>query len=152
MQHLLSIALMLVIACHSPEPGITADLPDTAENTAQIESLEPSEPVAEVTPDEVPDMTYLGSYRVTAYAYYEGGGENHATAGGYTPQPYYTCAAPYGIPMGTVLWIEGVGEVQVQDRGAFPDDWIDLLIGDDPMSSWDDRYREVYIVNYGGGQ
>ena len=43
---------------------------------------EPAEPV----------MEYVGDYRVTAYAYYEGGGENYSTASGATPVPYYTVA------------------------------------------------------------
>ena len=95
-----------------------------------------------------PYLEYIGNYTVSAYSFYEGGGENFSTAGGYEPIPYWTCAAPYYIPMGTILYIEDFGEVQVQDRGAFPDDWLDLNIGYDPMSAWDMREREVYIVHY----
>lgn len=91
-------------------------------------------------------MQYIGDYTVSAYNYSEGGGENYYTAGGYEPTPYYTCAAPYDIPMGTVLYIEDLGEVQVQDRGNFPSDWIDLHIGYDSIDSWDMRSRKVYIV------
>lgn len=91
-------------------------------------------------------MQYIGDYTVSAYNYSEGGGENYCTAGGYEPTPYYTCAAPYDIPMGTVLYIEDLGEVQVQDRGNFPSDWIDLHIGYDSIDSWDMRPRKVYIV------
>lgn len=93
-----------------------------------------------------PAMEYVGDYRVTAYAYYEGDGENYYTAGGYTPTPYYTVATNDEFDIGTILYIEGIGEVQVQDRGNFDEGIIDLLIGDDPMSSFDDRTREVYIV------
>ena len=93
------------------------------------------------------DMVYVGDYRVTAYAYYEGGGENYYTAGGYEPVPYYTVAAGYEFDMGTVLYIEGIGEVQVQDRGGFPDGIIDLHIGHDPMESFEDTTRAVYIVH-----
>lgn len=95
-----------------------------------------------------PYLEYIGTYTVSAYSYYEGDGENFATAGGYEPIPYWTCAAPYDIPMGTILYIEDFGEVQVQDRGAFPDDWLDLNIGYDPMEAWDMREREVYIVHH----
>ena len=97
---------------------------------------EPAEPV----------MEYVGDYRVTAYAYYEGGGENYSTASGATPVPYYTVATGSEFDFGTILYIEGIGEVEVQDRGGFPEGIIDLHIGDTPMSEFDDRVREVYIV------
>ena len=71
---------------------------------------------APVPADTAPEMEYVGDYRVTAYAYYEGGGENYYTAGGYTPTPYYTVATGDEFDLGTILYIEGIGEVQVQDR------------------------------------
>lgn len=95
---------------------------------------------------EEPAMEYVGEYRVTAYAFYEGDGENYYTASGAEPVPYYTVATNDEFEFGTELYIEDVGIVQVQDRGAFPEGTIDLLIGNDPMSSFDDRTREVYIV------
>lgn len=93
-------------------------------------------------------LQYIGDYRVTAYAYYEGNGENYYTAGGYTPTPYYTVATGDEFDIGTFLYIEGIGEVQVQDRGAFPDGVIDLHIGYDPMESFEDTTRKVYIRGY----
>ncbi len=96
-----------------------------------------------------PEMTYVGDYRVTAYAYYEGGGENYYTAGGYTPTPYYTVATGDEFEFGTILYIEGIGEVQVQDRGGFPPGIIDLHIGYDSMDSFEDTTRSVYIVEEG---
>lgn len=102
------------------------------------------EPEAEHTPY----MEYVGDYRVTAYAYYEGGGENYYTASGAEPVPYYTVATGQEFDFGTVLYIEGIGEVEVQDRGGFPPGIIDLHIGYDSMDSFDDRVREVYIVHY----
>lgn len=95
-----------------------------------------------------PTYEYVGDYRVTAYAFYEGGGENYYTAGGYEPIPYWTCATGNEFPFGTILFIEGIGEVQVQDRGGFGPWIIDLLIGDDPMSSFEDTTRAVYVVHY----
>lgn len=91
-------------------------------------------------------MQYVGDYTVSAYNYYEGGGENYYTAGGYVPTPYYTVATTDEFPIGTILYIEDIGEVQVQDRGGFPSDWIDLHIGYDSIDSWDMRTRKVYIV------
>ena len=99
---------------------------------------EPAEPV----------MEYVGEYRVTAYAYYEGGGENYSTASGATPVPYYTVATGSEFDFGTVLYIEGIGEVEVQDRGGFDAGIIDLHIGNDPMESFEDTTRAVYVVHY----
>lgn len=100
-----------------------------------------------VVPEQVEtDMEYVGDYRVTAYAYYEGDGENYFTASGATPVPYYTVATGSEFDFGTVLYIEGIGEVEVQDRGGFPPGIIDLHIGYDSMDSFEDRTRAVYVV------
>lgn len=117
-----------------------ADVPEIREEPEQVQQEEIVE--------EEPSMEYVGDYRVTAYAYYEGGGENYYTASGATPVPYYTCATNDEFDFGTVLYIEGIGEVEVQDRGNFDDGIIDLLIGDDPMESFEDTTRAVYIVHY----
>jgi len=97
---------------------------------------------------EEPAMEYVGEYRVTAFAYYEGCGENYHTASGATPIPYYTVATNDEFPFGTVLYIDGIGEVEVQDRGNFADGVIDLHIGYDSMDSFEDRTRAVYVVHY----
>lgn len=97
---------------------------------------------------EEPAMEYVGEYRVTAFNYYEGNGENYHTASGATPTPYYTVATNDEFPFGTVLYIDGIGEVEVQDRGAFPDGVIDLHIGYDSMDSFEDTTRSVYVVRY----
>lgn len=112
--------------------------------SAVIEAI-PEETAEEQTK---PVMEYAGDYRVTAYAYYEGGGENYYTAGGYEPIPYWTCATGDEFPFGTILYIEGIGEVEVQDRGGFGPGIIDLHIGDTPMSEFEDRTRAVYVVHY----
>lgn len=103
--------------------------------------------VAAVPEQVEPEMVYVGDYRVTAYAYYEGGGENYSTASGATPVPYYTVATGDEFDFGTILYIEGIGEVEVQDRGGFDAGIIDLHIGYDSMDSFEDRTRAVYIVH-----
>lgn len=123
-------AIMAQAAASAPVPEIPEDVP--------------AEPVEE--PAE-PEMEYVGDYRVTAYAFYEGDGENYATAGGYEPVPYWTCATTEEFDFGTVLYIEGIGEVQVQDRGGFAPGIIDLHIGWDPMESFEDKTRAVYVVH-----
>ena len=101
---------------------------------------------AETAKEAVPAMEYVGDYRVTAFAYYEGNGENYHTASGATPVPYYTVATGDEFSFGTVLYIEGIGYVEVQDRGGFDEGIIDLHIGWDSMDSFEDRTRAVYIV------
>lgn len=103
--------------------------------------------VAAVPEPAEPEMEYVGDYRVTAYAYYEGGTENYYTASGAEPVPYYTVATGDEFDFGTVLYIEGLGYAEVQDRGGFGPGIIDYHIGDSPMSSFDDRVRAVYVVN-----
>lgn len=98
------------------------------------------------TAHEEPELEYVGDYRVTAYAYYEGGEENYYTASGATPVPYYTVATGNEFPFGTMLYIEGIGYVEVQDRGGFGEGIIDLHIGWDSMDSFEDKQRAVYIV------
>lgn len=109
------------------------------------QAIEQAERVQEET---APAMEYCGDYRVTAYAYYEGGEENYYTASGATPVPYYTVATGSEFPFGTVLYIEGIGYVEVQDRGGFGEGIIDLHIGNDPMESFEDKTRAVYVVHY----
>ena len=115
-----------------------ADVPEALPDPVQIQQEEPAEP----------SMEYAGDYRVTAYAYYEGNGENYSTASGAEPVPYYTVATGHEFDFGTILYIEGIGEVEVQDRGSFDAGIIDLHIGYDSMDSFEDRTRAVYVVHY----
>ena len=128
-----------VLAAFLAQSVIAAEVPEILEDAAES---------VEVEQEQEPYMEYVGDYRVTAYAYYEGGGENYYTAGGYEPVPYYTVATGDEFDLGTILYIEGIGEVQVQDRGGFGPGIIDLQIGYDPMESFEDRVREVYVVHY----
>lgn len=129
----------VVISVVMAQAATSAPVPEIPEDV-------PAEPVIE-EPAE-PEMEYVGDYRVTAYAFYEGDGENYQTAGGYEPVPYYTCATTEEFDFGTILYIEGIGEVEVQDRGGFDAGIIDLHIGWDSMDSFEDKTRAVYIVHY----
>lgn len=115
-----------------------ADVPEIREEPVEIQQEEIAEP----------SMEYVGDYRVTAFNYEEGDGENFYTASGAEPVPYYTVATNDEFDFGTVLYIEGIGVVEVQDRGAFPEGIIDLHIGWNPIESFDDRTRSVYVVRY----
>lgn len=127
-EKLVSLILASMVAVGGIASGQAVEAWETAEN------------------ESAPVMEYVGDYRVTAYAYYEGGGENYSTASGATPVPYYTVATGEEFPFGTVLYIEDIGYVEVQDRGGFDAGIIDLHIGWDSMESFEDRKRAVYIV------
>ena len=130
--------MAIVLPFYVSQTISVADVPEIREEPVEIQQEEIAEP----------SMEYAGDYRVTAYAYYEGGGENYSTASGATPVPYYTVATGEEFDFGTVLYIEGIGEVEVQDRGGFGPGIIDLHIGDDPMESFEDTTRAVYVVHY----
>lgn len=103
-------------------------------------------------PIETPSETQLeplGEHEITAYSYSEGNGENYYTASGAIPKPYVTVAVdPKVIPYGTVLYVEGVGEVVAEDCGsAVKGKVIDLHIGYDNPEEWGRQNREVWIVN-----
>lgn len=102
----------------------------------------------EVIEEPAPVYEYVGDYRVTAFNYEEGDGENYYTASGAEPTPYYTVATNDEFDFGTVLYIEDIGVVEVQDRGNFSEGIIDLHIGADPISSFEDTTRAVYVVRY----
>lgn len=89
---------------------------------------------------------YIGEFEITAYSYSEGYGENYQTASGETPEPYYTVAVdPAVIPLGTTLYIEGVGEVKAQDTGgAVKGNVIDLHVGGDNPKEWGRQIKKVY--------
>lgn len=88
----------------------------------------------------------LGEFEITAYGYNEGYGENFQTATGATPEPYKTVAVdPDVIPLGSVLYIEGIGEVQAQDTGgAVKGNVIDLHIGTGDCEQWGRQVHKVY--------
>lgn len=88
----------------------------------------------------------LGEFEITAYGYSEGYGENYQTATGAEPVPYYTVAVdPDIIPLGTVLYIDGIGEVKAQDTGgAVKGNVIDLHIGYDDCDKFGRQVHTVY--------
>ena len=89
----------------------------------------------------------IGTFKVTAYSYAEGGGENYSTASGRTPIPYYTVATdPDIIPTGTEFKIQGLGKVRADDTGgAIHGNIIDYHVGYDSCDTFGVKYLKVYI-------
>ena len=83
---------------------------------------EPSEPEAPVEESTESNMTYLGVYYITGYT-----ATGSACANGNYPTSGYTCASN-SLPMGTVIYIEGIGTRVVEDRGGMASNVIDVFV------------------------
>lgn len=112
------------------------DMPKDAEPaTWAIEEVQAEDPEEE--------MTFLGYYDMTAYEW-----TGNPCANGNYPEVGYTVACN-SLPLGTTVYIEGVGYRVVEDRGAdwHGDNWLDLYMGDEAACiEWGVREIEVYIV------
>lgn len=111
---------------------------------------ERTEPEPERTAcDSEPEREYLGRYRITGYCTCSQccGKSDGVTASGTTATVGRTCAAPKDIPFGTRLWIEGIGERVVEDRGgAVNGKKIDVLCADHPACYAITGWYDVYVV------
>ena len=83
---------------------------------------------AEWNPDPVPDspagMRYIGDYILTAYEW-----TGNPCANGNYPTEGFTIASNT-LPIGTRVYIEGIGERVVEDTGGMSGDVIDIYMGD----------------------
>lgn len=76
---------------------------------------------------------FLGEYELTFYtaSAEECGNDNGITASGAKVTEGRTIAAPYNMPFGTVLEVEGFGQYVVEDRGgAIKGKRLDIYVGD----------------------
>lgn len=111
------------------------------EPVEEIPAPEP-EPVAE------PSMEYLGDWTISFYCpcseccgVWSGG----PTASGAMPSPWYTVATG-DLPFGTMLYIDGLGTFEVQDRGTGYG-WADVFVSDHGEALENGlQTRAVYIV------
>lgn len=88
-------------------------------------------------------MTYLGEWRITAYAY-----TGSPCANGNFPTTGYTVACN-ALPFGTQVFIDGVGVRTVEDTdgGRMGNEWIDLYLGSvSECIQWGDQTRKVWVV------
>ena len=94
-----------------------------------------------------PVMTYLGRYYITGYDICVQccGKTNGITAGGTSATVGRTCAAN-GMDFGTRLYIDGIGERVVEDRGGMADDVIDVLCEDHAACYAVTGWYDVYAV------
>lgn len=88
-------------------------------------------------------MTYMGEWRITAYAY-----TGSPCANGNFPSVGYTVACN-SLPFGTKVYIDGVGARTVEDTdgGRMGNEWIDLYLGSvSECIQWGDQTRKVWMV------
>jgi 3D (Asp-Asp-Asp) domain-containing protein len=128
-----------------------------AYKTLQISSLQAAEnPSVEIDKAEAeieeivakPEKRYLGRYKITGYDTCAKccGKEDGITASGLLATVGRTCAAPESIPFGTKLFIEGIGERIVEDRGGFDDNVIDVLCENHVDCYALTGYYDVYVM------
>lgn len=143
---LIQIAGMVLLfgTCVVPPWDMPADAvrnePESVVYAEAEEVIEPEE-IAEDSPEE--ELEYLGTFEMTAYEW-----TGSPCANGNYPTVGYTVACN-SLPLGTTVYIEGVGYRVVEDRGAewHGDWWMDLYLGDvDSCYEWGVRSVDVYIV------
>lgn len=128
----------------------------TTEPEHEIETIAPAEsssdvPETTIAETTLPQMTYLGNYRITFYCpgacccgKWAGG---HCESGVY-PTTNHTIACGPDIPFGTVIYVEGMGTYVCEDRGV-PSGCIDIFVNTHAeIPSWGLAYFDCYIVNY----
>lgn len=143
---LIQIAGMVLLfgTCVVPPWDMPADAvrnePESVVYAEAEEVIEPEE-IAEESPEE--ELEYLGTFEMTAYEW-----TGNPCANGNYPEVGYTVACN-SLPLGTTVYIEGVGYRVVEDRGAewHGSNWMDLYLGDvDSCYEWGVRSVDVYIV------
>lgn len=143
---LIQIAGMVLLfgTCVVPPWDMPADAvrnePESVVYAEAEEVIEPEE-IAEESPEE--GLEYLGTFETTAYEW-----TGNPCANGNYPTVGYTVACN-SLPLGTTVYIEGVGYRVVEDRGAewHGSNWMDLYLGDvDSCYEWGVRSVEVYVV------
>ena len=96
---------------------------------------------------------YIGTWYITGYdtCYSCCGKTDGITASGMVGTPWYTVAAPSGYPFGTILYIDGLGEFMVMDRGGslVEGGRFDVMVWDHDEASSITGYYDVYVVRWG---
>ena len=113
-----------------------------------IRGLVPVPNTAQAVQEAAPARRYLGRYYITGYDTCSRccGKTDGITASGTVATVGRTCAASKDLPFGTRLYIDGIGERTVEDRGGgVKGNHIDVLCEDHPacyaVTGWYDVYQ-----------
>lgn len=93
--------------------------------------------------DPLESYEYLGNWLTTAYTH-----SGYACANGEYPEAYYTVACN-SLPLGTEIYIEGIGFRTVEDRGpsSMPYEWLDIFMdGYTECVQYGEQYRKVWQI------
>jgi 3D (Asp-Asp-Asp) domain-containing protein len=87
------------------------------------------------------ELEYAGIFELTAYEW-----TGNTCANGNYPTTGYTVASNY-FPLGTRLYIEGLGEYTVEDTGGMASDVIDIYMGDyNSCIEFGRRQAGIYVI------
>ena len=93
--------------------------------------------------DPADGWTYLGSWHLTGYCW-----TGYRCADGSWPTAGYSLAHNT-LPFGTRLYIQGLGERTVTDRGPgyLGSEWADIFMGSySECVSWGSQYKDVWLI------
>jgi 3D (Asp-Asp-Asp) domain-containing protein len=114
---------------------------------AELERQRRVAQVAQTYPEPAPEPTssapsdgYIGTYRCTGYV-----ATGNACASGVMPESGVTIASN-SLPMGTRVYIEGIGERVVQDTGGMGNGVIDVFVDSTSEAYALTGDYEVYII------
>jgi 3D (Asp-Asp-Asp) domain-containing protein len=114
---------------------------------AELERQRRVAQVAQTYPEPAPEPTssapsdgYIGTYRCTGYV-----ATGNACASGVMPESGVTIASN-SLPMGTRVYIEGIGERVVQDTGGMSSNVIDVFVDSTSEAYALTGDYEVYII------
>ena len=119
---------------------------------ARYDDLEPVVQRREQKAPKEPARTYLGSFYITGYDICVEccGKTDGITASGTQATLGRTCAAGPELPFGTVLYIDGIGERVVEDRGnGVTEGCLDILCKNHAECYAITGWYDVYIIEEG---
>jgi len=109
-------------------------------------TINPTDPTTDPTTE--PTMEYLGDWTISFYCNCEaccGQWAGGATASGAMPSAWWT-AATSGLDFGTIVYVDGLGTFEIQDRGT-DYGWLDVFVSDHGEALANGlQTRSVYIV------
>lgn len=117
----------------------TTNIDTCMENASSINLADSSDINDKEEP--IPNKVYIGTYELTAYI-----ATGNPCASGVYPTVNHTVACN-SLPMGTKIYIEGLGEFVVEDTGGMADNVIDIFVSDYTTAiNFGRQIGEVYII------
>lgn len=130
-----------ILDCYKKEEATTEGVSEPQEDTREDEAAPTPTPEPEAKEETSGELEYAGIFELTAYEW-----TGNPCANGNYPTTGYTVASNY-FPLGTRLYIEGMGEYTVEDRGGMADNVIDIYMEDSGVCiEFGRRQAGVYII------